>query len=70
MISVRTKSPGWGGFFIGMFSFSLFALVIVFQIYVANLIFNGINPEGKSPIACHAETPGSLSPAAERMDLP
>jgi hypothetical protein len=32
MISVRTKSPGWGGFFIGMVVLLLLSLVIIFQV--------------------------------------
>src|SRR6202011_3752746 len=38
IISVRIKSPGWGGFFIGIV-LTPFILVVIFQIHVADFTF-------------------------------
>src|ERR1035441_10672705 len=49
IISVRMKSPGWGGFFIGI-AFSPFLLVVVFQIHVTEFVLCGIDAKRQTAI--------------------
>jgi hypothetical protein len=44
MISVRMKSPGWGGFFMGIV-FAPSVLVVVFQIKVTYFALSGVDTE-------------------------
>src|ERR1700691_2812777 len=69
IISVRMKSPGWGGFFIGMF-FAPTSLVIVFQIHITDLVLYSIDTKCQTPVASHAQTPSSLAVACQRMHFP
>ena len=69
MISVRMKSPGCGGFLIGM-AFVPFILVIIFQVQVVNFSFVGINPKRQSPIARDAEAPRAFTATGQRMHFP
>jgi hypothetical protein len=49
IISVRMKSPGWGGFFIHM-AFTPFILVVIFQIQVADFAFRDVDTERQAAI--------------------
>src|SRR5437899_7746522 len=69
MISVRMKSPGWGGFFIGM-AFAPSLLVIVFQIQIADLALNGVDAERQTAVAGDTEAPCPLAVTAQCVRLP
>jgi hypothetical protein len=49
-ISVRIKSPGWGGLFMGIACFS-FVLVVIFQIHFADFALGSIDAKGQPQIA-------------------
>lgn len=53
IISVRMKSPGWGGFFMGM-AFPFSVLVIVFQIHVVDFTLRAVDAKRQTPVASDA----------------
>src|SRR5579875_1019737 len=69
IISVRIKSPGWGGFFIGM-AVAPSVLVIVFQIQVADFEFCGVDAERQALVAGDAEAPCALAVPGQRVRPP
>src|SRR5271166_2871334 len=69
IISVRMKSPGWGGLFMGI-TLAPYFLVIIFQIQFADFMFCGIDAERQTLIARDAEAPSSLAVAAQDVRLP
>src|SRR5713226_10474036 len=69
IISVRTKSPGWGGFFIGM-AFTPSLLVVVFQVHVVNFSLCNVDTERQTAVAGDAEAPCTLAVASQRVHLP
>src|SRR5580658_8804091 len=56
IVSVRMKSPGWGGFFMGIAVHSL-CLVIIFQIHVAKFVLRRVNMKHQPPVSGDAEAP-------------
>ncbi len=69
MISVRTKSPGWDGFFIGM-AFTPFVLVVVFQVYVVDFAPPDVDAERRTAVAGNAEAPRARAVADQCVYLP
>src|SRR5437899_3725016 len=69
MISVRMKSPGWGGFFMGMV-LAPSVLVVIFQIDVADLTLCGVDAERQTAVARDAQAPCALAVADQGMRLP
>src|ERR1035437_761974 len=69
MISVRMKSPGWDGFFIGMAG-TPFILVVVFQVYVVDFAPSDVDAERQTAITSDVETPCSLAVANQCVHLP
>src|SRR5215467_9248930 len=69
IISVRIKSPGCGGFFMGM-ALAPSVLVVVFQIHVANLVLRRVDTEGQPPVAGDAKAPSALPVTGKSVDLP
>src|ERR1022692_334077 len=59
IISVRMKSPGCGGFLMGML-FPYFS-VVIFQVQIADFAFHAIDAERHSAVACHAKAPYALA---------
>src|SRR5271157_4352440 len=69
IISVRMKSPGWGGFFMGM-AFPSSVLVIVFQIHVVDFALRAVDAKRQTPVAGDAQAPGSLAVPGQRVNFP
>src|SRR5438876_7536385 len=69
IISVRMKSPGWGGLFIGM-AFAPSALVIVFQINGADFMFHSVDAERQTAVAGDAKAPRALAVTDQRVRPP
>src|SRR5260370_39542765 len=69
IISVRIKSPGWGGVFMGM-AFTPFILVVAFQVHIDNLSLGGVYAEREAAVARDAEAPWSPTGARGHMGLP
>src|SRR5208283_4808734 len=73
MISVRMKSPGWGGFFKGMVAYSacpVKSLVIVFQIHVADFALRSVDAECQTPVAGNTQAPCTLPIARQGVNFP
>src|ERR1035437_3907870 len=66
MISVLIRSPGWGGFFMGMQGL----LVIIDQVNVAGHVRLFAVSENQAPVTGDGQAPESLHVAFERVQLP
>src|SRR5438105_1677813 len=66
IISVLMRSPGWGGFFIGIASL----LVVVDQINVAGGVRFCVVAENQTPVSGDSQAPESFQVAFERVQLP
>src|ERR1700688_4786396 len=67
IISVRMKSPGWGGFFKGIVSSSL---MIIFQVDIADFPLYNVDAKCQTAVAGDAEAPCALAVARKRVHLP
>src|SRR5579863_4803352 len=66
MTSVLIRSPGWGGFFMGMAGL----LMVVDQIDVAGDVRPFVVPENQPPVFGDSEAPKPFQGAFKRMQLP
>src|ERR1700693_5273196 len=66
MTSVLIRSPGWGGFFMGISRLS----VIVDQINVAGGVRPFVVPENQPPVSGNSQAPRSFPVALQRMQSP
>src|ERR1035437_586519 len=66
MISVRIRSPGWGGFFMGM----AVLLVVVDRVNVAGSVRLFAVAENQTPVSGDGQAPESFQTALERVQLP
>src|SRR5271165_7160515 len=64
--SVLIRSPGWGGFFIGIAGL----LMVVDQIKILGRIRLFLIPENQPPISADGQAPERLQAAFQRMKLP
>src|ERR1700687_3623539 len=69
IISVRMKSPGWGGFFIGM-AFAPSVSVVVLKIDVVDFALHGVDAECQTAIAGNAQAPSAHAVAGQDVSLP
>src|SRR5208282_6011559 len=69
MISVRMKSPGWHGFFIGI-AFLLIVLVVVLQVHVVDFAPSDIDAERQTAVTANAEAPSALPVADQSVCFP
>src|SRR5205807_2153433 len=65
-ISVLIRSPGWGGFFMGIASL----LMVVDQVDIAGGLRMFVVAENQPPVSGNSQTPQSLQVAFKRMQLP
>src|SRR5580698_9996663 len=68
-ISVRMKSPGWGGFAIRI-TISPCLLVVVLEIHIIYFVFGGVDPERQPAVAGHMQTPGAFAVSRQGVGLP
>src|SRR5260370_29347735 len=69
IISVRIKSPGWGGVLMGM-AVTPFILVVVLQVHIDNLSLGGVYAEREAAAARDAQAPCSPTVTGEHTDPP
>src|ERR1035437_10309172 len=69
MISVRMKSPGWGGFNIRMAAVSLSFLMVILKIHVAYLALGGVYTKGQPPVARDVQAPCAFAIAGQQVRL-
>src|ERR1035441_7468662 len=69
MISVRMKSPGCGGFFMGMVGCSCVS-VVIFQIYVADFALGGVNAKRQTAVTGNAQAPCAFAVTGQCVHLP
>src|SRR5208337_247490 len=69
IISVRIKSPGWGGFFMGM-AFTPSLLVIILQIDVADFTLCNVDAERQTAVASDPQAPCALAVTGQGVRLP
>src|SRR5258708_21553609 len=69
IISVRIKSPGWGGFFMGI-ALAPLNLVVVFQIQVADFQFFDVDAERQSAVTRDAKAPPAPTISGEGVHFP
>src|ERR1022692_1143453 len=65
-ISVLIRSPGWGGFFMGIAGL----LMVVDQIDIAGSVRLFVVPENQPPVSSDSQAPKSFQVAFKRMQLP
>src|SRR5580658_10892981 len=65
MTSVLIRSPGWGGFFMGMAGL----LMVVDQINIAGRVRLCLVPENQPPVSGDGQAPEPLQVAFKRMQL-
>src|SRR5580658_5684715 len=68
-ISVLIKSPGWGGFFIGMACLHS-SSVIIFQVHIEDFALGLIKAKSQAPVCRYAKAPRSLALTGQRMRFP
>src|SRR5271165_2242213 len=66
MISVLIRSPGWGGFFIGIANL----LMVVNQVNIAGGVRLFLVPEDQTPVSGDRQAPELFQVAFKRMQLP
>src|SRR5258708_21460764 len=66
MISVLIRSPGWGGFFMGIARL----LVVVDQVNIAGGVRLLVAPENQAPVAGNSQAPEPFPGSPERRLLP
>src|ERR1022692_2874118 len=66
MISVLIRSPGWGGFFMGIAGL----LMVVDQVDIAGCASLFVVSENQPPVSRDGEAPESFPVAFERMQFP
>src|ERR1035437_6030618 len=66
MISVLIRSPGWGGFFMGITGL----LMVVDQVNIADSVRLFVVAEDQPPVSSNSQAPESSSVAFQRMQLP
>src|SRR5271154_7200647 len=66
MTSVLIRSPGWGGFFMGIAGL----LMVIDQINIAGRVRLFFIPENQPPVSGHGQAPEPFQVAFERMQLP
>src|ERR1035441_195182 len=68
MISVRMKSPGCGGFFMGMVGCSCVS-VVIFQIYVADFALGGVNAKRQTAVTGNAQAPCAFAVTGQCVQI-
>ena len=66
IISVRMKSPGWGGFFMGI-ALTPSILMVIFQVHIANFAVVCVYPKRQAPVSGNAQTPSAFAVASQSM---
>src|SRR6266852_5733194 len=65
-ISVLIRSPGWGGFFMGIAGL----LMVVDQVNIAGGVRRFVVAEYQPPVSADSQAPGSFQVAFKRMQFP